>query len=133
MKLSVNKSYIKVASWIGAAAVVFGALGAHALKEQLDLNSLNSFNTAVRYQMWHVLALLALGIMAENVKNSIWIFRLWILGIIFFSGSIYLLTLDELMGINLSFLGPITPLGGLALIAGWVALALSSWKATSDS
>lgn len=128
MKQALNKTYIKTAAWIGALAVVLGALGAHALKAQLDANSLASFNTAVRYQMWHVLALMALGIFSENIKNSLWVFRLWIVGIILFSGSIYLLTLDELMDVNLSFLGPITPLGGLALISGWIALALDSWN-----
>ncbi len=123
--MQVNSSYLRSSSAIAGLAVILGALGAHALKSELDSQSLESFNTAVRYQMWHALALMALAIIHEKFKFSAWVFRLWILGIIFFSGSIYALTLDNLIGLNLSFFGPITPLGGLALIAGWIMLAAS--------
>ncbi len=126
MELKINPLILRSAAIFAGLAVILGALGAHALKSVLAPESLASFITAVRYQMWHSLALLALALIAQNIKLSPWIFRLWVLGIILFSGSIYLLTIDELIGVNLSFLGPITPLGGLTLIAGWILLAAST-------
>lgn len=122
------RSLLITAGILGGTAVVFGAFGAHALKEALDPDSLNSFNTAVRYQMWHALALLALAASPVKIKQLKNIARLWLLGVLLFSGSIYLLSIDELMNVNLSFLGPITPLGGLALIVAWIMLIVSALK-----
>lgn len=103
---------------LGATAVILGALGAHTLESLLSDNALASYRTAANYHLMHSIALLAtLGL--KNVKRTQWLF---ILGILFFSGSIYLLALDDLFGISLSFLGPITPLGGLFFIAGWLSL-----------
>jgi len=121
-----SKSILTTAGILGAIAVILGALGAHALKELLTEAQVNSFNTAVRYQMWHALALLALALLADKVKGSKGIFWSWLIGVILFSGSIYLLNLDELIGLDLGFLGPITPLGGLAMILGWVLLILGA-------
>lgn len=122
------RSLLIAAGILGGTAVVFGAFGAHALKEALDPDSLNSFNTAVRYQMWHALALLAFAASPVKIKQLKNIARLWLLGVLLFSGSIYLLSIDELMNVNLSFLGPITPLGGLALIVAWIMLIVSALK-----
>ncbi|MCR9153316.1 MAG: DUF423 domain-containing protein [Bacteroidetes bacterium] len=122
------RSLLITAGILGGTAVVFGAFGAHALKEALDPDSLNSFNTAVRYQMWHALALLALAASPVKIKQLKNIARLWLFGVLLFSGSIYLLSIDELMNVNLSFLGPITPLGGLALIVAWIMLIVSALK-----
>lgn len=98
--------------------MILGALGAHALDGVLTESSLASYKTAATYHLMHSIALLAtLGL--RNAKHTQWLFTL---GIVFFSGSIYLLTLDELMGVSLSFLGPITPIGGLLFIAGWLSL-----------
>jgi uncharacterized membrane protein YgdD (TMEM256/DUF423 family) len=121
-----QKIILKVAAFFGATAVAFGALGAHALKSVLSAQSLASFTTAVRYQMWHALALLFLVAFAEKINPSPWISRLWTSGVVLFSGSIYLLSLDELMNLNFSFLGPLTPIGGLALILGWILLLIRS-------
>lgn len=117
-----------MAGILGGTAVVFGAFGAHALKEALDPESLNSFNTGVRYQMWHALALLALAASPVKIKQLKTIAQFWLFGVLLFSGSIYLLSIDELMNVNLSFLGPITPLGGLALIVAWIMLIVSALK-----
>lgn len=122
------KSLFIAAGILGGTAVVFGAFGAHALKEALDPETLNSFNTGVRYQMWHALALLALAASPVKIKQLKTIARFWLFGVLLFSGSIYLLSIDELMNINLSFLGPITPLGGLALIVAWIMLIVSALK-----
>ena len=108
----------KTIAVLGALAVALGALGAHALKDVLDATSLASYRTAVLYHLFHSIALLAL--IRGNYKRIT--AQLWLWGILLFSGSIYLLVTDELLGLSLSFLGPITPVGGLLLIGGWLSL-----------
>lgn len=97
-----------------------GAFGAHALRDHLSPADLATFETAVRYQMYHALALISVGLLAERgvTRGSMagWLF---LAGIVLFSGSLYLLTLC-----GLRWMGAVTPLGGVAFIAGWVALAL---------
>jgi len=109
----------------GMLAVVFGAFGAHLLAEKLSEKLLASWETGVRYQMFHALALLLLGLFVKqgmNLSGSIWCL---IVGSFLFSGSIYLLSL----GIGPSKLwGPITPLGGLTLILGWGWMLISFLK-----
>lgn len=114
----------KTIAILGALAVVLGAFGAHTLKEVLEPSTLTSYQTGVQYHLLHTVALLAL----INKPKHLWTQRLWIAGIVLFSGSIYLLSLDELLGMNLSFLGPITPLGGVAFIAGWLMLLRGTVK-----
>jgi uncharacterized membrane protein YgdD (TMEM256/DUF423 family) len=118
-------------SLLGALGVGLGALGAHALQERIPETALASFKTGVLYQMLHALALLSLAAIAAG-KPSIAIrptAALWILGILLFSGSIYLLSLRSLLGIeHWRWLGPVTPLGGLLLIAGWITLALQAFN-----
>ncbi len=100
--------------------VVLGAMGAHALKEQLEADQLNSFETAVRYQLFHGLSLMVIGlipIISDKVKNLL--FWFFVVGVVLFSGSIYGLSTRVISGLELSFLGPVTPLGGLLLISGW--------------
>lgn len=105
--------------------IILGAFGAHALKAVLTEERLLSFETGVRYQIYHGLALLAVGLNADRFIFSIesW-FRLILIGIICFSLSIYLLAIQDVVGIKLSFLGPVTPIGGSLLIVGWVILLL---------
>lgn len=123
-----QQSLIRIIGLSGAIAVILGALGAHALKEHLSPEQIASFQTGVRYQMWHTIGLLALLYIGDKLKLSKAIIWLWIAGIILFSGSIYLLNLDDLMGLQLSFLGPITPLGGLCFIAGWILLVVGTLR-----
>jgi len=104
----------RIAAIFGGLAVVLGALGAHALKEVLETEALESFKTATTYQLFHAIALIAL----PSSEKFIWTARFWVAGILLFSFSIYGLALDELVGVNLSCLGPITPLGCLSLILG---------------
>ena len=105
-------------------AVTFGAFGAHALKSRLDDYALGVFQTAVQYHFYHSLALLAVGIIALGqpetalLRASGWLFGL---GILIFSGSLYTLSLS-----GISWLGAITPLGGLAFIGGWACLAVAA-------
>ncbi|MCU4162856.1 DUF423 domain-containing protein [Carboxylicivirga caseinilyticus] len=112
-----------VASVFGALSVVLGALGAHALKSILSIEKLQSFETGVRYMMIHALVLLIIGFVFEFKsrlqKGMAWSF---ISGTILFSVSIYFLSIADLIGLQLSFLGPITPVGGLLMITGWILL-----------
>lgn len=104
--------------FFGASAVILGALGAHALQDVLTPEEMGSFKTAVLYQLLHSVALLAVG-NDENRNSTI---RFWMLGILFFSFSIYLLVFDRLLRIDLGILGPLTPVGGLLFVAGWLSL-----------
>lgn len=121
-----KNTIIAWASAFGFIAVILGALGAHALKAQLEPQSLMSFNTGVRYQAWHAIALLAIAMGSVNLRYIKGIVWCWIIATFCFSGSIYLLSTSAISGIHWSFLGPITPLGGLFFIAGWLLIFLSA-------
>jgi len=129
-----NKRILITACVLAILAIILGAFGAHKLKELLSPHYLNSFETAVRYQMYHVFFLLFLGIydkIDNQTKRNI--YRVVCLGILFFSGSIYLLSTQEITGINISKIGIITPIGGLFLILAWVLLLKSLLKIVRDS
>ncbi len=117
----------QIAAIFGTIAVIFGAFGAHALKAQLSISALENWKTAVNYQFVHALALLLLATLPGNtfIRLSAWFFGL---GIVCFSGSLYLLSLREILTINTAFVGPITPLGGLFFSIGWVFLFFSAFK-----
>ena len=123
------KIKVSITLFSGMIAVILGALGSHALKEVLNPEQLESFTIGVRYQMTHVLLLMVVLLTSyfnQDVKQTS--FWLTIIGILLFSGSIYLLNLQELLGVKLSFLGPVTPIGGLFLITNWGFLALKAFK-----
>lgn len=114
---------------IAALTIAIGAFGAHGLKALVSAEDVATFETGVRYQMYHVFALLILG-MAKGTNNSNrkWVFWLFMMGVILFSGSIYLLALNEVLPFSTKWLGPVTPIGGLAFITGWVLWAVGLWK-----
>lgn len=114
------------AAAFGFVAVILGALGAHALKAQLAADSLASFITGVRYQAWHAIALLAIGLSHQNLKFQKGILWCWVIGTFCFSGSIYLLSTSAITGLSWRFLGPITPIGGLFFIVGWLLIFISA-------
>ncbi len=121
--MKIDKNIVVVASFLGALTIAIGAFGAHGLKELINTKALATFETGVRYQMYHVFALFILGNATRIPLNTKkWVFRFFILGIIFFSGSIYLLSLDTLLPFNAKSLGFITPIGGMFLILGWLRL-----------
>ena len=123
--------YLKIAALLGALAVALGAFGAHALKKILSEKYLAIFETAVRYQFYHVFALVAVGILLKEFPNSylLWSGRLFCYGILIFSGSLYLMTLLEAIGQQgFKWLGAITPIGGICLIAGWILMAIGIVK-----
>ncbi len=124
-----QKTILLWAIFFIATAIIFGAFGAHALKKILSTESLQSFETGVRYQMYHGLGLLILGGFAFRLNIQLKVpVTLLILGTLFFSFSIYLLSLQEIVGMSLKFLGPITPIGGLLMIVGWTVLGFKIWK-----
>ncbi|WP_284652699.1 DUF423 domain-containing protein [Flavobacterium terrisoli] len=115
---------------MGMTAIILGAFGAHALKKHLTVAELVTFETGVKYQMYHALFLLFLGLTSlttEKAKKTI--FQLVIFGVIFFSGSIYLLATKTIIGIDFKPLGILTPVGGTLLILGWAILL---WNILKD-
>ena len=104
----------------GLLSVILGAFGAHAFKKILSVERLESFETGVRYQIYAAFFLLIVGyILKFETSSEKWISILMIAGAFLFSVSIYFLSFQEYWGINLKFLGPITPLGGLFMIISW--------------
>jgi len=121
--------FIKTGILFCLTAVILGAFGAHSLKQVLTKNQLSSFQTGINYQFLHGLAILILSLNATYFTSKLnSILKIMIAGIILFSFSIYLLSLQDLIGISLSILGPITPIGGLLLISTWIVLFFSVKK-----
>ncbi|GEN75959.1 DUF423 domain-containing protein [Chryseobacterium hagamense] len=107
----------------GMLSVILGAFGAHALKKILSLERLESFETGVRYQMYAAFFLMIVGyILKFDTSSQKWISILMIAGTLLFSFSIYGLSMQDYFGMNLKFLGPVTPLGGLLMIISWLML-----------
>jgi uncharacterized membrane protein YgdD (TMEM256/DUF423 family) len=126
-------TFIKVAAILGALAVALGAFGAHALKQRTTEAVISIFETGVRYQFYHVLALLMVGILYRDFAGRWMLWSGWsfIAGIILFSGSLYLLTYFKIIvKPEYNWVGAITPLGGLAFIAGWICLFIGIVKST---
>lgn len=119
-----QRRYFRMACALGALAVIAGAFGAHGLESRIDEKHLGIWQTAVEYHFYHALALLAFAgaaIPGIGGRAGAWACRAWIAGIAVFSGTLYLLAVT-----GQSWLGAITPIGGLALIAGWVLAAFSA-------
>lgn len=119
------KIFVALGAVFGGLGVAAGAFGAHAMRDQLEPRMLEAFETAVRYQMYHALALLAVAwiyqqTQAQAAQVAGWAF---VVGILLFSGSIYAMAFTGVRG-----LGAITPVGGLALLAGWGALAVAALR-----
>jgi len=116
---------LAVAGALIALATALGAFGAHALKAHLSSDKLLVYETAVRYHFIHALGLLAIGVLLRSVDGELlrWSATLVLVGIVLFSGSLYLLTFGAPR-----FMGIITPIGGLALIAGWILFATTMWR-----
>lgn len=128
-----NKAIIGTASVIGLISIILGAFGAHAFKEVLTMEQLVSFETGVRYQMYHALFLLFIAttsLLSDRQKKTI--FTVTLIGLLFFSGSIYLLATQSLSGIDFKFLGPVTPIGGLFLISAWLLSTIYVFMQKTD-
>lgn len=125
-----QKVFLSLGAIYGGLAVAIGAFATHALRASLNSQSLHLIETGVRYQMIHALALLCVGILCTQIKDPDLTLTLagfsFAIGVIGFSGSLYALAL--LVSPSPTWLGFITPLGGLALILGWTSLAIAAWK-----
>ena len=112
--------FIKIAIFFGMTGIIFGALAAHTLSNFLSTEKITSFQTGVKYQIFNSLFLLIISLNINKFSKRIsYSFKLITMGILFFSFSIYALSLQEIINKDLSFLGPITPIGGLLIIIGW--------------
>ncbi len=123
----ITRIFLTIAALLGGSAVGLGAFGAHALKERLSERSLEIFETATRYQMYHALALLLVGVLMTRSQTdqpflmaSGWAF---LVGVGLFCGSLYTLSFS-----GIKWLGAVAPLGGLALMVGWVSIAIAAWN-----
>ncbi|WP_297509360.1 DUF423 domain-containing protein [Flavobacterium sp.] len=124
-----DKKILSTAGFLGMTAILLGAFGAHALKEVLDTEALATFETGVKYQMYHALLLLFLGSNTSiSFQLKIWVYRLVLIGVVLFSGSIYLLATKSLSGMEAKFVGPLTPVGGSLLIGAWGILMVHFLK-----
>lgn len=119
---------------MGATSVALGAFGAHGLEDLIEPARIENYLTGVRYQFYHSLGLLALSALLHSkslnrasLNAAAW---LWISGTLLFSGSLYLISLEEFHGLPLGLLGPVTPVGGILLICGWVAVFISARKSS---
>lgn len=122
-----DRLFLIIGALSGAIAITLGAFGAHALRASLSPELLDTFETAVRYQMYHTLALLAVGLVIAKYSATGWLSAsgwLFLVGTILFCGSLYLLAIT-----NTRWLGAITPFGGIAFILGWLCLAVGIWQA----
>jgi len=126
-----HKGFLRWAALLGALAVALGAFGAHGLKKYVPAETISTFETGVRYQFYHVFALLAVGILYERfpVKWLRYAGNCFLIGMLLFSGSLYILTaLKATDTVGLSGVGAITPIGGVLFIAGWLFLFVAQWR-----
>jgi len=124
-----NRKILSVAAVLGAIAIVLGAFGAHSLKKVLEPDMLATFETGVKYQMYHALFLLFIGttsLVSDKTKKTI--LSLVVVGVLFFSFSIYFLACNDLFSFDFKKIGFITPIGGLLLISAWIILLLNLIK-----
>jgi uncharacterized membrane protein YgdD (TMEM256/DUF423 family) len=121
-------SFIRLGAVLGALTVTIGAFGAHGLKPQLSEYQIDIFEKGVQYQFYHSLAIVLAGLLLQHTPNSKGLRQagwLFLAGILCFSGSLYLLACRDLMAVPVGWVGPITPIGGVLFIAGWLRMA---WK-----
>ena len=130
-----NNFVLRNASILGGTAVIILALAAHSLKNILNPQTVDSISTAAEIQLFHALALLALSVMTfQSEKSLIRICRLMTLGVLLFSGSIYILAFKSVLGLPwLKYFGPVTPLGGVCMIVSWFMLLRMSMLKNSNS
>ncbi len=125
-----RKQFLRIGASLMALGVILGAFGAHGLKEIVTADRLEIFETGARYQVYHALGILMVGTLLYFRKTSLmpWAGWLFTAGIICFSGSLYLLSFADVLDLPTSLIGPITPIGGLLFVAGWVVLAISTFQ-----
>jgi uncharacterized membrane protein YgdD (TMEM256/DUF423 family) len=125
-----RKTFLRIGATLMALAVMTGAFGAHGLKDLVTAENLQTFETGARYQIYHSLAILMIGILLYFRKTSLMPIAGWLFlaGIVCFSGSLYLLTVAEIANLPTTIIGPLTPIGGVLFVAGWIVLAASTFQ-----
>lgn len=124
-----DRRFLAWGFFFGLTAVILGAFASHALKASLSAEQLSSFQTGIRYQMYHSILLLILGFQTKLIFQKGTILYLLVIGIVCFSISIYILSLKNILGIEgLSIVGPVTPIGGSLLIISWALLLIKVLK-----
>jgi uncharacterized membrane protein YgdD (TMEM256/DUF423 family) len=123
-----HKSFLSIAAILGALSVALGAFAAHGLRDRVPADAVVIFETAVRYQFYHVFGLLFIGLLSEKFASRwlLWAGNCFIMGIVFFCGSLYVMT--ALKGADVApikLIGVATPIGGVFFIAGWIFLGIS--------
>lgn len=129
-----NRTILVTAAVLGIIAIALGAFAAHGLKELLPVEAQQTFETGVRYQMYHAILLLFVGgttYLKEKAKTIV--YYLVLVGLLFFSGSIYGLSTMAITGINFKTIGFITPIGGLMLISAWTVILMNFFKVKRDN
>lgn len=124
-----NKNSIKAGALLAILAVALGAFGAHGLKGKISPEQINTFEIAVRYHYYHTFGIFIAILLAQNKPHRLLNYAVWffVIGIVCFSGSLYLLSCRELLGLNSwKWLGPITPIGGLLFMIGWALILFST-------
>lgn len=135
-----RKKLIAIAGFSGAISIALGAFGAHGLKQKvaeglITQRSFDAFNTASEYQMYHALALLLVVLLGQHYKSTLFVKAgyAFVVGTLLFSGSLYLLSTAPLIGLsNPSWLGPITPIGGLFFMIGWVLVLVAALRSKDN-
>ena len=129
-----ERKIILTGAFLGVLAIILGAFGAHALKAVLSAEQLTSFETGVRYQMYHAFFLFFVASRKElSLKALKVIYNLVVTGVLFFSGSIYLLTTKNVTSVDFKIIGFVTPIGGLLLIFAWIVLFVTIFKKNSQN
>ncbi len=122
-----ERTFFLIASLLGSLSVALGAFGAHALRDRIEASMLANYQTGVSYMFYHTLALFIVVLALTRWPGSsqaVWAGWLFVIGIVFFSGSLFLMAFT-----GMRWLGAITPIGGVAFIAGWLLLAWTAWQA----
>lgn len=127
--MEINKRILFWGALLGALSIGLGAFGAHGLKKLVEPEQIAVFKTGVEYQMYHALFLLFLGLQSFiSKKTTKLIFYTTLIGVLFFSGSLYLLATNSVTSLDFKILGPVTPIGGLFLIFSWTLISYSIFK-----
>ena len=122
-----ERTFFLIGSLLGSISVALGAFGAHALRDRIEASLLANYQTGVSYMFYHTLALFIVVLALTRWPGSsqaVWAGSLFVIGIVFFSGSLFLMAFN-----GVRWLGAITPIGGVAFIAGWLLLAWTAWQA----
>lgn len=128
-----NKTIFITGIFFGVLAVILGAFGAHGLKEVLETDAIKTFETGVKYQMYHALLLLVIASVKQlSEQSKKLVFYFIVIGIVLFSFSIYGFATNDLTGFNFKTIGFITPIGGVFLILGWLLLGFRGYKYFND-